>query len=62
MPAPIPNRISSQIRIDKTVYNKTKIIAKHENRNTNSQIEYFLKKGVEAYEKEHGPISLPEDE
>lgn len=62
MPAPIPNRIATQIRIDKTVYGKTKKIAKYENRNTNSQIEYFVRKGVEAYEKEHGAISLPEDE
>lgn len=62
MPAPIPNRIATQIRIDKTIYGKTKEIAKSENRNTNSQIEYFVRKGVEAYEKEHGSISLPEDE
>lgn len=44
------------------VYSKTKEIAKSENRNTNSQIEYFVRKGVEAYEKEHGSISLPKDE
>ncbi|MDO4327532.1 MAG: hypothetical protein Q4E24_16165 [bacterium] len=61
MPAPIPDRIATQIRINETIYKKTKCIAKHENRNTNSQIEYFIKLGVEAYEKEHGPISLPED-
>lgn len=61
MPAPIPGRIATQIRINETVYQKTKQIAKMENRNTNSQIEYFIKKGVEAYEAEHGPISLPEE-
>lgn len=62
MPAPIPNRVATQIRIDKTIYEKTKLIATLENRNTNSQIEYFIKKGVEAFEKESGIISLPEDE
>lgn len=62
MPAPIPNRVATQIRIDKSIYNKTKKIAKSESRNTNSQIEYFVRKGVEAYEKENGIISLPEDE
>lgn len=62
MPAAIPGRISTQLRINAEIHKKTKYIAKHENRNTNSQIEYFVKKGVEAYEKEHGPISLPEDE
>lgn len=60
MPAPIPNRVSTQIRINETVYKKTKVIAKQESRNTNSQIEYFVKLGVEAYEKEHGIISLSE--
>ena len=62
MPAAIPNRIATQIRSDKDVYGKTKKIAKSENRNTNSQIEYFVRKGVEAYEKEHGSIHLSSDE
>ena len=62
MPAPIPNRIATQIRINETVYKKTKLIANQENRNTNSQIEYFIKLGVETYEKEHGTISLLENE
>lgn len=62
MPAPIPGRIATQIRIDEMAYKKTKFIAKQESRNTNSQIEYFVKLGVDAYEKEHGPILLPEHE
>ena len=61
MPAKIPNRISSQIRVNETIWLKIKHIAKNENRNTNSQIEYFLKKGVEAYESEHGVITLPDE-
>ena len=59
MPAAIPNRIATQIRINETVYQKTKQIAQRENRNTNSQIEYFIKLGVESYEREHGSIILP---
>jgi hypothetical protein len=62
MPAPIPGRIATQIRINETIYQKAKLIAQLENRNANSQIEYFVKKGVEAYEAEHGPISLPREE
>ncbi|MCX4326427.1 MAG: hypothetical protein OSJ45_03915 [Lachnospiraceae bacterium] len=62
MPAAIPNRIATQIRVDKTIYQKTKTIAKLESRNTNSQIEYFIRKGVEAYEKENTAIVIPEDE
>ncbi|MBO5069910.1 MAG: hypothetical protein J6C37_06065 [Roseburia sp.] len=62
MPAAIPDRISTQIRINETIYKKTKYIATQESRNTNSQIEYFIKLGVEAYEKEHGTISLSESD
>lgn len=62
MPAPIPGRIATQVRLDETAYKKMKIIAKLENRNTNSQLDYFMRKGVEAYEKEHGVISLEKDE
>lgn len=58
MPAAIPGRISTQIRINEEIYKKTKYIALRESRNTNSQIEYFVKLGVESYEKGHGPISL----
>lgn len=59
MPAKIPGRISTQVRLDEITWKKLKIIAKIENRNANSQLDYFMKKGVEAYEAEHGPISLP---
>lgn len=62
MPKSIPNRIATQIRINETAYQKTKIIASNESRNTNAQIEYFIKQGVEAYEKEHGEIEISEVE
>ena len=58
MSAPIPNRKTTQLRINEMLYKKAKIIAVLESRNTNSQIEYFVRKGVENYEKEHGSISL----
>ena len=60
MPKAIPNRKSTQIRVNEIILDKTKYIAEQENRNMNSQIEYFLKKGVEQYEKEHGIIFLDE--
>lgn len=62
MPAAIPGRMSTQIRINKQVYNKIKAIAKEESRNVNSQIEFFLKKGVELYESSHGPVEVPESD
>lgn len=60
MPAPIPGRIATQVRLNETVWKKLKVIARKENRNANSQLEYFLIKSVEAYEAEHGAIELPE--
>lgn len=61
MPAAIPGRVATQIRVNNEIYRKTKLIAQAESRNTNAQIEYFLKKGVEAYEAEHGVINLPDE-
>lgn len=62
MPAHIPGRIATQVRIDKTTYEKMKIIARRENRNANSQLDYFVRKGVEAYERENGEIILSDEE
>lgn len=56
------NKIATQMRYDETLYKKTKIIAENEMRTINAQLEYFMKKGVEAYEKEHGTISLLDNE
>lgn len=62
MPAAIPGRIATQVRLDETTYQKMKVIARLESRNTNAQLEYFMKKGVEAYEAEHGVIVLEPEE
>ena len=55
------NRVATQIRLDETLYRKTRVSAESENRYISRQIEHFVRKGIEAYEKEHGPISLPEE-
>ena len=60
MPAPIPNRKTTQLRINEVLYYKTKIIGERESRNANSQIEYFVRKGIEAYEREYGSIEVPD--
>ncbi|MCI9421074.1 MAG: hypothetical protein HFG32_13965 [Eubacterium sp.] len=52
------NKVATQMRYDETLYEKTKVIAENELRTINAQIEYFMKKGIETYEKEHGVISL----
>jgi len=58
MPAAKPNRIATQLRLDETSHAKAKIIAKKEERPLNSQFEYWIKKGVEQYEREHGAIEI----
>lgn len=55
------NRVATQIRIDETLYRKTRVIAESENRYISRQIGHFVRKGIKAYEKEHGSISLPEE-
>lgn len=62
MPAAKPGKVATQMRYDEVLYAKTKVIAENEMRTVNAQIEYFMKKGVEAYEAEHGPISLPDED
>lgn len=61
MPAKIPGRISTQVRIDETAYKKLKVIAIRENRNANSQLEYFVKKCVAEYEALNGQIILQQE-
>lgn len=55
------SKVATQMRYDEVLYEKTKVIAENEMRSLNAQIEYFMKKGIEAYEAEHGPISLPDE-
>ena len=50
------SKISTNFRIDENAYKKTKVIAKKEKRSINSQLEYFVIKEVEKYEKENGKI------
>jgi len=62
MPVAKPNRRSVQLRIDEVAHAKVKIIARKEERNLNSQLEYYIKKGIEQFEIEHGPVQVtPED-
>ncbi|MCL2513562.1 MAG: hypothetical protein FWF08_06640 [Oscillospiraceae bacterium] len=54
------SKISTNFRIDETVYKKTKAIARDERRSINSQLEYFVLKGVREYEKEYGTVNIEE--
>lgn len=61
MPAAIPGRRPTQLRINETVYEKVRVISKLENRTINSQLEYFIAQGVRQYEAQHGPVPVPDE-
>ena len=50
-------KIALQLRLDEAAHRKVKVIAEREMRSLNAQIEYFIAKGIERYERENG--SLP---
>ena len=62
MPNKVPGKMVSQVRLDEIAYKKMKVIAERENRSTNAQLEYFVKKCVAEYEAIRGPIVLPAEE
>jgi len=51
---------STNFRIDEIAYAKTKVIAKNERRSINSQLEYFVIKGIEEYENKNSLIVIEE--
>ena len=56
------DRIALQLRISKALHAKLKVVADKETRPINSQIEYYIKLGIERYERENGPIESPCEE
>jgi len=59
MPTAKPNRMSTQLRLDEVAHAKAKIIAMKEERPLNSQFEYWIKRGIEQYEKDNGAVEIP---
>ncbi len=51
-------KIATQIRLDEEMHRKIKYISEKKLRSLNSQMEYFILKGIEQYEKEHGAIPI----
>jgi len=49
-------RAATQIRLDELLFEKLKIIAESELRTLNSQMEYFLRRGVMEYESVNGEV------
>ena len=52
----IGKKAAFQLRIDEKAHRKLKSIAEKELRSLNAQIEYFICRGIEKYEKEHGSV------
>ncbi len=48
------------LRIEKSVMDKFKIVAKNNGRSVNKEIEILMRSAVEKYESEHGTIQLPD--
>ena len=48
------------LRLDRTILEKFKVVAKENGRSVNKEIEMLVKNAVTAYEKAHGPIQLPD--
>lgn len=48
------------LRIDKTIMDKFKVIAKNNGRSVNKEIEFILRGIVNEYEKQNGSISFPD--
>ena len=51
-----------QLRLDEDVHQKVKQIAKREFRSLNAQLEYFIVKGIEQYERENGELPPSNEE
>ena len=49
------------LRLEREVMSKLRVVAKENGRSINNEIEICLKRYVEAYEKEHGPIAVPKE-
>ncbi len=58
MPSKLPH---TAIRIQPGLMRKFRYIAAYNGRSANKEIEQLIRKCVEAFEKEHGSIELPDD-
>ena len=52
------NNVALQVRLDEKAHAKLRIVAEEDVRSLNSQIEYYVIKGIQKYEQENGIISI----
>ena len=56
------NKIQTGLRLPETTYGKLRTLSARENRSLNNLIEYILQQYLEAYEVDHGPLSVFSEE
>ena len=56
------NKIQTGLRLPETTYGKLRTLSVRENRSLNDVIEYILQQYLEAYEADHGPLSVFSEE
>ena len=59
MPSKLPQ---TAIRINPDLMKKFRCVAAYHGRSVNKEIEQLIRRRVEAFEREHGPIEIIEDE
>ncbi|MBS5343071.1 MAG: hypothetical protein KHX91_00660 [Clostridium sp.] len=52
---------SYSIRIEQDLLNKLHYMAAYDGRSANSQVLYYIKQAVTAFEKKNGPIEIEEN-
>ena len=48
------------LHVDPELHSKLKYLAAYEGRSINREVLYLIRREIEAFEKEHGKIELPE--
>ena len=48
------------LRMDRTLFAKYRYVAKYNGRSANKEIEQHIKRSIQAFEKEHGEITMEE--
>ena len=49
------------LHVDPELHDKLKYLAAYEGRSINREVLYLIRREIEAFEREHGKIELPED-
>ena len=48
------------LRFNAELHDKLRYLAEYEGRSINGEVIYLIRRAIEAFEKEHGKIELPE--